>query len=72
MMNKPGQRDSSGGPKPKPRPLGGDYLLFYGGAKFRTPGNTPAFFAVIKGKGFVHLKGAVSVTVKGKETVDLK
>ncbi len=47
-------------------------LVFYGGTKFRTPGNAPAFFAVIKGKGFVHLKGAVSVTVKGKETVDLK
>lgn len=47
-------------------------LVFYGGAKFKTPGSAPAFFAVIKGKGFVHLKGAVSVTIKGKATVDLE
>jgi hypothetical protein len=45
---------------------------YYGGVKFKTPGDAPAYFGVIKGKGFVHLKGAVSVTVKGKATVNLK
>jgi hypothetical protein len=45
--------------------------VYYGGVKFRTPGAGPAFFAVLKGKGFVHLKGAVTVTVKGKAPVDL-
>ncbi len=45
---------------------------YYGGVIFQTPGDKPAFFAVLKGKGFVHLKGKISVTVKGKEKVDLE
>lgn len=44
---------------------------YYGGVKFRTPAAEPAFFAVIKGLGFVHLKGAVRVTEKGKAPADL-
>jgi hypothetical protein len=46
-------------------------LGYYGGVKFETPGAAPAFFGVIKGLGFVHLKGAVRVTEKGKAPVDL-
>lgn len=47
-------------------------FTYYGGVKFKTPGNEPAYFAVLKGKGFVHLKGAVTVTVAGKKPVNLK
>ena len=45
---------------------------YYGGTKLKTPANAPAYFAVIKGKGLVHLKGAVTVTIKGKAPVEIK
>jgi hypothetical protein len=44
---------------------------FYGGTKFETPTGTVAYFAVLKGVGFVHLKGDVIVTIKGKEAVEI-
>ena len=47
-------------------------LGFYGGTKFKTPSAEPAYFAVIKGQGLVHLKGAVSVSTKNGKTIEMK
>jgi hypothetical protein len=42
------------------------------GVVFETPGKDPMYFAVIEGKGLVHLKGTGKVTLPDGKTVDLE
>ena len=47
-------------------------LEWFSGLVFETPTEEPIYFAVIEGKGLIHLKGAGKVTLPDGKTTDIK